>query len=87
MRQRDESFLWITMPVQQIDITHETCPMTFVRTRLALDRMPPGEILQVRLLGEEPRRNVVLNAEALGHTVLSDEPDQGGARLVAIRRR
>lgn len=75
------------MPVQQLDITNETCPMTFVRTRLALDRMPSGDILQVRLLGEEPYRNVVLNAEALGHVIISDEPDQGGTRLVAIRRR
>ncbi len=75
------------MPVQQLDITRETCPMTFVRTRLALDRMPSGDVLQVRLLGEEPRRNVVLNAQALGHAVLSDEPDGDGARLVVIRRR
>ena len=75
------------MPVQQLDITNETCPMTFVRTRLALDRMASGEILEIRLLGEEPRRNVVLNAEALGHTLLSDEPDQGGTRRVTIRRR
>ena len=27
---------------QELDITAEVCPMTFVRTRLALDRMAPG---------------------------------------------
>ena len=42
----------------EIDITSDICPMTFVRTRLALDRMTPGETLLVRLRGEEPLRNV-----------------------------
>ncbi len=73
--------------MQELDITRETCPMTFVRTRLALDRMQPGELLQVRLLGEEPRRNVTDNAVSLGHTLVSDEAGPHGTRLIAIRRR
>lgn len=67
----------------RIDITGDVCPMTFVRTRLALDRLSAGQILQVRLRGEEPRRNVPQTAEALGHQVvaLHDAPD-GTAELV-----
>ena len=72
--------------MHELDITRETCPMTFVRTRLALDRMRPGELLQVRLQGEEPRRNVVDNAVSLGHALVSDEPGADGTRLIAIRR-
>ena len=70
----------------EIDITNELCPMTFVRTRLALDRLQPGDILRVRLRGEEPRRNVPLTAAQQGHTVLSvaDAPD--GMTVVSIRR-
>ena len=30
---------------QVLDISNEVCPMTFVRTRLALDRMAPGTVL------------------------------------------
>jgi len=45
-----------------LDITRDLCPMTFVRTRLALDRMAPGETLLVVLKGEEPRRNVPRSA-------------------------
>src|SRR4051794_25380655 len=37
---------------RELDITAETCPMTFVRTRLALDRMAAGETLLLRLRGE-----------------------------------
>jgi Sulfurtransferase TusA len=33
---------------QELDITKEVCPMTFVRTRLALDRMRPGQVLRVQ---------------------------------------
>ena len=36
---------------REIDITSDICPMTFVRTRLALDKMAPGETLLVRLKG------------------------------------
>jgi tRNA 2-thiouridine synthesizing protein A len=69
-----------------LDITREICPMTFVRTRLALDRLAPGALLRVRLKGTEPRRNVPRTAEIQGHTVLNgtDEPD--GTALVLIRR-
>jgi len=48
----------VQAPDRELDITGEICPMTFVRTRLALDRMRPGETLLVRLRGEEPLRNV-----------------------------
>ena len=51
---------------QELDITAEVCPMTFVRTRLALDRMAPGQILLVRLRGEEPLRNVPRTAREQG---------------------
>jgi len=70
-----------------IDITREICPMTFVRTRLALDRLASGQILSVTLLGEEPLHNVPRSAARQGHTVLAQvENDDGTVRLL-IRRR
>lgn len=75
------------MPDHHLDITRETCPMTFVRTRLALDRIVPGETLHVLLAGDEPHRNVVRNAESLGHAVTADDARPDGFRLVSIRRR
>jgi tRNA 2-thiouridine synthesizing protein A len=70
---------------QTIDITGEVCPMTFVRTKLRLERMKPGEVLSVRLRGEEPLRNVPRAAREEGHVVLSIE-DAGDAHVVTIRR-
>ena len=74
-------------PDQQVDITRDTCPMTFVRTRLALDRMQAGQVLLVRLRGEEPRRNVPRTAEAQGHAVLANQTGPDGTTRVLLRRR
>ena len=52
---------------RELDITHELCPMTFVRTRLALDKLAPGQLLLVKLKGEEPLRNVPRTATEQGH--------------------
>lgn len=71
---------------RQIDITAETCPMTFVRTRLALDRMAPGEILEVLMKGEEPRRNVPRTALEQGHEVLSVVEEEGGLTRLRLRK-
>lgn len=71
----------------ELDITRELCPMTFVRTRLALDRLASGALLLVRLKGDEPRTNVPRTATQQGHAVISvkDEPD--GTTSVLIRRK
>jgi tRNA 2-thiouridine synthesizing protein A len=71
---------------REIDITAELCPMTFVRTRLALDRMSPGETLLVKLKGEEPLRNVPRTAVEQGHEVVSLETDPSGISRLLIRR-
>ena len=69
-----------------LDITSEVCPMTFVRTRLALDRMAPGQVLKVRLRGDEPLRNVPRTAREQGHEVLSLDTDPDGVSVLRLRR-
>ena len=72
---------------QHLDITGELCPMTFVRTRLALDRLSPGQRLDVRLRGDEPLRNVSGNVVSLGHALLATRPMDDGSVVLEIRRR
>ena len=76
----------IPEPTQTLDITHEVCPMTFVRTRLALDRLAAGQLLLVLLRGEEPRVNVPRSALALGHQVVSQEDGADGLTRLLLRR-
>jgi tRNA 2-thiouridine synthesizing protein A len=71
---------------QELDITRDTCPMTFVRTRLALDRMRSGQILQIRLRGQEPLRNVPRSASEQGHQVLALETDADGVSTLLLRK-
>ncbi|CAA6605254.1 SirA protein [Rhodospirillaceae bacterium LM-1] len=58
-----------------IDITGEVCPMTFVKTKLKIERMRPGEVLEVRLCGQEPLTNVPRSLRELGHEILSFLPE------------
>ena len=71
---------------RELDITAETCPMTFVRTRLALDRMVPGQVLKVVLKGAEPRANVPKTAVEQGHAVLASQDQADGSTVVLIRK-
>ena len=73
-------------PDARIDITAEVCPMTFVRTKIALERLPAGGVLEVRLKGDEPLRNVPQSARELGHTVLGLEPLDDGTWRLLVRR-
>ncbi len=73
-------------PDHSIDIINEICPMTFVRTRLALDLLEEGATLAVRLVGEEPRRNVPATARRLGHEILSEETAPDGVTTLLIRK-
>jgi TusA-related sulfurtransferase len=72
--------------VRQLDITAETCPMTFVRTRLALDKLPPGGLLLVRLRGAEPLENVPKTATEQGHAVLETTPQPDGSTTILLRK-
>jgi tRNA 2-thiouridine synthesizing protein A len=60
--------------------------MTFVRTRLALDRLQSGESLLVLLKGDEPARNVPRTATEQGHTVLSQDVGADGVVRLLLRK-
>jgi TusA-related sulfurtransferase len=77
---------WDQSPDSRLDITAETCPMTFVRTRLALDRLDPGQVLEVLIRGEEPRRNLPRTAVEQGHALLGMVEDGDGRLRLRLRR-
>ncbi len=81
-------------PAHFIDITGDVCPMTFVKTKLLLERMPPGTVATVRLRGAEPLDNVPRAVAAHGHEVLALVPESGGdnvpprePHILTIRRK
>ena len=64
-----------------LDVTDVTCPLTWVRTKLALERMAPGEELVVVVNPGEALENVPRSAAEAGHDVAVD------GTLVRIVRR
>ncbi len=62
-----------------LDITGDTCPLTFVKTKLLIERMAPGDTAEVRLKGEEPLGNVPRSVRDHGHEVISLEPAEADA--------
>ena len=70
-----------------LDITDQVCPLTFVHTRLRLERMPPGAVLEIRLKGAEPLQNIPRTLADEGHEVLSLEPEPGSAGIHRLKVR
>ena len=70
----------------QIDITKEICPMTFVKTKLKLETMSPGQVLEVTLREGEPLNNVPKSVTAEGHKIL-DLRKEGECYILLIERR
>jgi len=64
-----------------LDITDLRCPMTWVRTKLALERLAPGEQLDVRCPEGEALENVPRSARDAGHDVRVD-----GTTVRIVRR-
>lgn len=61
-------------PRARVDVRDVACPLTWVRTHVALGRLGEGEALEVLLLEGEPLENVPRTAEEEGHRVAAREP-------------
>ena len=67
-----------------LDITAAVCPMTFVKTKLLIERMSIGEVAELRLPAGAPLANVPRSVQEHGPGRPSPPPppDRGGAPLV-----
>ena len=55
-----------------LDLTGVACPMNWVKARLALERLAPGERLELLLDEGEPLASVPASARDDGHAVSVD---------------
>lgn len=70
----------------ELDLRGEVCPYTFLKAKLALEDMAPGQVLRVVLGNELSLRDVPRGLAGAGHTVLAVEPGEGGVWAVVVRR-
>ena len=54
----------------KVDITDVVCPVTFVKTKVAIEELDDGQILQVHINDGEPVQNVPRSIKEEGHQVL-----------------
>ena len=71
---------------QEINITKDICPMTFVKTKLKLETMKQGEVLLVTLAEGEPLINVPRSVKEEGHKII-DLSQEGPEYKLLIERR
>lgn len=76
----------VLTPAATVDVTRESCPMTYVRTKLLLEQLSAGAVLEVLLSGDEPVKNLPRSARDEGHEVVSLEPRPDGSWRLLIRK-
>ncbi len=75
----------LSTPDAQIDLRGTPCPLNFVRTKLRLQSMQPGQLLEVWLDAGEPIEQVPDSLVMAGHEVESI-CDHGGFFALMVRR-
>ena len=72
-------------PALQIDLRGTPCPLNFIRTKLALEQVPPGGLLQVDLDAGEPEQMVASGLREAGQHVQVEPLESGAVRLLIQR--
>ncbi|MFH1958006.1 MAG: sulfurtransferase TusA family protein [bacterium] len=66
----------------KLDLRGVICPMNFVKTKLKLEEMQPGQILEVILDDGEPVRNVPRSVKEEGHKIVKVERLENAFKLL-----
>jgi TusA-related sulfurtransferase len=69
-----------------LDLRGVACPMNFVKTRLFLDKIKPGQSVEVLLDDGEPIESVTSSVQSEGHAIgSSNQAPEGFHRLTIVR--
>ena len=67
-----------------LDISAETCPLTFVKAKLLLENMAAGEVACIRLSEGEPLDNLPRTLRDQGHSVLELRAEESGGTIYRL---
>ena len=70
----------------QLDLCGVACPLNFVKTKLQLEAMEAGEVLEVILDDGEPMRSMPRSLKEEGHKIEKVERLENGAYRLLVRR-
>lgn len=69
-----------------IDITDVVCPVTFVKVKVALEELEPGQILEILMKEGEPIQNVPRSLKDEDHKVINVENNGNGTFTVLVEK-
>ena len=72
---------------EELNLRGEVCPYTFVKSKLALEDLEPGEILRVIVDNPESAENVPRSLANEGNEVLGVGPLGGEAWSILVKKR
>lgn len=72
-------------PDRRLDLRGTACPMNWVKLKLELEGMAPGQVVEVWLDDGDAIRNVPRSAMAEGNAIIEVTPIEGGFRLLITR--
>ncbi|MFQ5427367.1 MAG: sulfurtransferase TusA family protein [Thermodesulfobacteriota bacterium] len=67
---------------ESVDLRGVLCPTNFVKTKLKLENMEPGELLEVVLDAGEPIANVPKSVKEEGHKIVKVTKDDGFFKIL-----
>ena len=68
----------------RVDITGVVCPITFVKTKVALEELENGQVLEIKLNDGEPIQNVPRSLKDEGHKVVHVSRTEDGCWLLGV---
>jgi len=71
---------------ETVDITGVVCPVTFVKTKVALEELDEGQILAVHMNDGEPVQNVPRSVKDEGHEILKLIGNEDGTWDLIVRK-
>jgi tRNA 2-thiouridine synthesizing protein A len=71
---------------RELDIRGDICPITFVKSKLAIEKMAKGQVLKVLIDYAPSAVNVPRSMEHEGHEVLSVTEGEGPVWTLLVRK-
>jgi tRNA 2-thiouridine synthesizing protein A len=71
---------------KELNLQGEVCPYTFVKSKLALEIMQPGQVLRVIVDNDESAANVPRSMQNEGHNVLGVTKLNGNDWQIVVQK-
>ena len=71
---------------EKVDITDVVCPVTFVKAKVAIEELEPGQILSIHMKEGEPVENVPRSLKEEEHQVLKLIKREDGTFELLVRK-